>query len=109
MWMDGITPLVMGTDVGTITSECGVRRAALNRVGGATAATAAGGGSGIPVGGKTVDISLRLVKIVIVPSSLGPGHVDSSVKRAVVSKKSAFPICLYSIRYRKSHMPGQYT
>ena len=44
MWMDVITPLVMGTDVGTITIDCGVRRAALNRVGGATAATAAEGG-----------------------------------------------------------------
>ena len=44
MWMDVITPLVMGTDVGTITTDCGVRRAALNRVGGATAATVAEGG-----------------------------------------------------------------
>ena len=44
MCMDGITLLVMGTDVGTITIDCGVRRAALNRVGGATAATAAEGG-----------------------------------------------------------------
>ena len=42
--MDVITPLVMGTDVGTITIDCGVRRAALNRVGGATAATVAEGG-----------------------------------------------------------------
>ena len=33
MWMGVITPLVMGTDVGTITIDCGVRRAALNRVG----------------------------------------------------------------------------
>ena len=87
MWMGGTTPLVMGTNVGTITIECGVRRAALNRVGGATATTAAEGGVWFLVGGKKVDISLRLFKMVIVPNSLGPGYVDSSEKRGVVSKK----------------------
>ena len=44
MWMDVITPLVMGTDVVTIPIDCGVRRAALNRAGGATAAAVAEGG-----------------------------------------------------------------
>ena len=44
MWMGCTTPLVMGTDVATITIDCEVRRAALNRVGGATAVTVAEGG-----------------------------------------------------------------
>ena len=60
------------------------------------------GGSGILVGVKKADISLRLFKIVLVPNSLGPGHVDSSEKRGVISKKSEDPIYRYSIRYRKA-------
>ena len=53
------------------------------------------------MGGKKVDISLRLVKMALVPNSLGPGHVDSSVKRVVVSTKTLFPKYIYIVRYLK--------
>ena len=54
------------------------------------------------MGGEKVDISLWLFKMVIVPNSLGPGHVDSSEKRGVVGKKNEDPIYRYLIRYLKA-------
>ena len=44
---------------------------------------------------------MRLVKMALVPNSLGPGHVDSSVKRVVVSTKTLFPKYIYIVRYLK--------
>ena len=48
-----------------------------------------GGGYGIPPGVNRVNISPRVVDVKLWTSLLGPGNVNTSKKRAVVSKKSA--------------------
>ena len=48
-----------------------------------------GGGYGIPPGVNRVNISPRVVDVKLWTSLLGPGNVNTSKKRAVVSKKIA--------------------